>query len=199
MHRITRSLIACLVLAVGLVLGSPGIAHAEPAATASETENLADGQTVTVDYTGFPANATIAVVQCTAAPPEADTECDSERFELGTADEAGAGTVQFTVHTGTIGADGTVCDAAENNDCAIVVTDFPVTVSAVVPINFAPTDSPEEEEPTTTTPPDEEPDEETAAAEDDDDGSLAVVLIVLGVVVAAAVGAAVVVARRRRS
>jgi hypothetical protein len=195
----------------------------------SETTDLVDGQTVTVDYSGFPAGATIAVVQCTSAAP-ADTECDDKRISLGNADAQGAGTAEFTVHTGVVGADGSTCDGAENNDCIIVVTDFPVTTSTSVPITFAATEVAAET--TTTTAAEDAGDEaegegdgdvaeegeaeepgadgdagdEDAADEagaledvDDDDGSSAAVPIVIGLVVVAAIGGAVLFTRRRRS
>jgi len=201
-----RSIATSGVLVSGLVLASPGIAAAEPLATASATTGLSDGQTVSVDYSGFPAGATIAVVQCTSEAPASNTECDEERLALGSSDPNGAGTAEFTVHTGAIGTAGGTCDAGSS--CAIVVTDFPVTTSVAIPITFA---AEAAEETTTSTIDAGEPtstdvetgDDAAATAEsdepDDDDDSSPTVPIVLGGAAIAAVVAAVLFARRRRS
>jgi len=103
-----------------------------PNITATPSSALNDGDSVTVDGSGFPATDSLSVLECSGTGGASD--CDTANIVPATTDGGGAFSTTFTVHTGTIGS-GT-CDSTASN-CFLVASDG--TNTATAPITFAPT------------------------------------------------------------
>lgn len=124
-----------LALAGAAFVAFPATANAaSPTASVSPSTGLKNGSKVTITYSGFPANAAVSAVQCATPHPAAVTDCDITNIGTGTSDGSGAGTVAFTVHTGTIGA-GT-CDGTHNT-CIIAFGDNAKVAGKLISIRFA--------------------------------------------------------------
>jgi hypothetical protein len=88
-------------------------------ATVTPHSALTNGETVTVQWSGYEAGKTVNVLECAHAPTAAQNEaaCGFTNAVLLHADPAGAGSITLKIVTGKVG-DGT-CDAS--NECTIVV------------------------------------------------------------------------------
>lgn len=110
-----------VALAAALSVGAApavGAAPTDPeAVTVSPGSELVDGQSVTVSYTGFPAEATLSIRQC-LPNPLAGSACDFNTLVNTESDADGNGSFQYTVRT-LDGSQGVPCDAAR--PCAIAV------------------------------------------------------------------------------
>jgi len=105
-------------------------------ATVTPTQNLTDGQTVTVAWSGYAPNVSVNVLQCSASPPTEATQCDLHGADILQPDPTGSGQVTLHVTTGAVGS-GT-CDATHPG-CVIVVNEggsLAPAASAIVPISF---------------------------------------------------------------
>ncbi len=109
---------------------NPGQVRVEP------NRGLADGQTVDVSVTGFPAGSTAAAVLC--APPAAydARRCtDAGRGATFTVDAAGAGRTTLVVSAGRLGADDVVCGPRRCGVAVVVGPGF--VVAAPSPVGFS--------------------------------------------------------------
>ncbi len=87
--------VMCALLLVGAALvSSPAGAQVAPSVVVSPSTGLVDGQTVSVEATGFPPTTTLAVIECQPGATTA-TECDIAASELFTSDASGQLTVDY--------------------------------------------------------------------------------------------------------
>lgn len=128
------SAIAGGVIAASIAFAGPALAA--PTVTVSPSSGLANGASVNVTFSGFPANASLFILECnaTAATSPGATHCDLGTAKPVTANASGAGSGTFTVKTGTVG-DGT-CPPA-SGDCLVAVSDATGANAGGAPIKFA--------------------------------------------------------------
>ena len=87
----------------GVVTAGTAPAWAAGALSVSPSTGLRDGQQVTATFTGYPANTTVILAQC-SGPLDTDTTiCDTTNLVPTSSDASGNGSGTFTVHTGNIG------------------------------------------------------------------------------------------------
>jgi hypothetical protein len=110
---------------------------AEDAASVSPSSGLKDGQTVTVTGSGWPANDTINMVEC-SVPLTAVSSCDLGTLVRITSSATGTFSTPFRVHTGVVG-DGS-CDPGKS--CLIAIGNTDNSSAAQVSIAFAPAATP---------------------------------------------------------
>jgi hypothetical protein len=102
-------------------------------ATATPSSGLTNGQSITVSGGGFPASASLAVVECSAAAPDAaGSQCNIGGVTFATATASGSFSTAFTVKTGAIGT-GT---CAANSTCYVFAATVDKAHSAVATIQF---------------------------------------------------------------
>ena len=84
---------------------------------------LKNGQAVNITGGGFSPNGTVYISECTSADPsKATTSCDFNHIKTVPTDANGAfATTTFSVHTGTVGSDGSTCNAG--GSCIVAGTD----------------------------------------------------------------------------
>jgi hypothetical protein len=146
----SRWIIAIVIALVALLaLGRTAGAQDGPAITLSPESGLADGDTVTVTITGFPADATsFQSGQCVTPLEDFLSQCDLGNIVPVPLDGDGAATIEVVVHEGAIGS-GTCGEGADQ--CVIAVGSLTDAEAAAAPIFFgadgAATDEPAEEEP----------------------------------------------------
>ncbi len=134
------SVVAAMAMGMAMLGAAP--AHAAGAVTATPSTGLADGQTIQVSVTGFPANTDLFILQCTAAPtgaPGLTPKCNLDGAVLPKTNGAGAVTTPFKVKAGPIGTDGGVCPVANDGPCYIVASTSDPSTAVGIPIDFAPT------------------------------------------------------------
>jgi hypothetical protein len=85
--------------------------------------NLKNGENVTLVGGGFSPNGTVYVSECTSADPSKATQaCDFNHIKTVPTDANGAfAATTFAVHTGTVGSDGSTCNAG--GSCIVAGTD----------------------------------------------------------------------------
>jgi fermentation-respiration switch protein FrsA (DUF1100 family) len=106
-------------------------------ASATPSQGLTDGETVTVVWSGYDPKSSLNIIECSSSLPTSANDCDLTTAKLLLADPKGAGSIPFVVHTGPIGT-GT-CDAAHDT-CVIVVNQGGSTASSantLLHISFA--------------------------------------------------------------
>ncbi|MBS1848134.1 MAG: hypothetical protein JST73_07630, partial [Actinobacteria bacterium] len=108
-------------------------------ATAEPTDALANGQTITVTWSGYTAGKVVNILQCSGDDANLTNQsgCDFTNAKLLHADPTGTGSVQMQVVTGKVGTG--ACGAAHPG-CFIVVNDAssPDPADMVkIPITFA--------------------------------------------------------------
>jgi dienelactone hydrolase len=104
-------------------------------ATVSPTTNLTDGQSVTVDWSGFQPGKVVNIVECSSASA---TGCNISGGHILTPDPTGTGTVSLRIVAGRVGSG--LCDAAHPG-CEVLVNDAGLetpTATIRIPITFAP-------------------------------------------------------------
>lgn len=113
--------VAALTMLGLLLFAAP--AAAAPTVTVTPNSELVDGQTVTVNMSGYTQGRRIWVSQCTQNP-ESRNDCDEDSL-TGPIDipESGEAQVQFDVIAGEVGVNGGRCDA--NNPCTIWAQEIP--------------------------------------------------------------------------
>jgi dienelactone hydrolase len=116
----------------------PGTIARHRAATVEPVQHLVDGQILRVDWKGFAPGVSVNVLECSKSPPTAADDCDLQTAKLLQADPTGSGSLQFPIHTGTVGA-GTC--SASHPGCVVVVNEGgsqATSASVIVPVSFAP-------------------------------------------------------------
>ncbi len=109
-------------------------------ASVTPTANLADGQKVTVRWSGYTPGAVVNILECAPSVVQSNSSsgCDFSGAKILTPDPTGHGSVQLQMVTGAVGT-GT-CDAAHPG-CLIVVNNASSTAptaSVRIPISFGP-------------------------------------------------------------
>jgi hypothetical protein len=109
------------------------------AASVSPSTNLANGQTVTVRWSGYTAGKVVNVLECSHVNlASADSSgCDFSNGKILHIDPTGSGSLTMQVVAGAVGNG--VCDAA--HPCQLIVNDASSTdpsFSRELPIAFAP-------------------------------------------------------------
>lgn len=102
----------------------------------SATENLVDGQVVTVTWSGFLPGKVVNIMQCTGDVTGGAAACNISGGTLFYPNPTGMGSHQQVIRTGPIGNG--VCDAA--NPCTVIVNDAGLTEEAAIvriPITLA--------------------------------------------------------------
>ena len=128
----------CAVLGlVGLgVSGMGGVAAGATALTVTPSTNLVDGQLVSVSISGFPADTSIAVVECGPGAIDANG-CDLRTLQYLTTDANGQLVTPFIVAAVLSTFNGTVdCRTAA---CSVGAGTFDLSATAGAPIAFNPT------------------------------------------------------------
>ncbi|HEY9566291.1 MAG TPA: S-layer homology domain-containing protein [Nocardioides sp.] len=161
-HRARRAAAGATALLLGL--GAAGLALAAPAGaagtvTVTPSDNLADGDTATVDGAGLPAGQ-LVITQCgnaatdgtpIAGPEPAAADCNGAA-QLGTGGiklvTGPEFSTTYNVQADGIGASGATCISAAdaNFPCTIVIADLSGATQAAAPIYFG-EDAPVEEPP----------------------------------------------------
>lgn len=104
-------------------------------ATVSPTTNLTDGQSVTVDWSGFQPGKVVNIVECSSASA---IGCDISGGHILTPDPSGTGTVFLRIVEGHVGSG--ICNAAHPG-CQVLVNDAGLespNSTIRIPITFAP-------------------------------------------------------------
>jgi molybdopterin-binding protein len=98
------------------------------------SDNLTNGQTVTVHWSGYLPGKVVNVLQCSS---NSQTGCDIAAGRILTPDPTGQGSVTLKIMSGKVGSG--VCDAAHRG-CQVVINDAGLedpSASIRVPITFA--------------------------------------------------------------
>lgn len=93
-----------------------------PAITVTPHTRLTNGQAVTVNVTGFPANATVAAIQCSPAAQQAD--CNVGGVKLFPINGSGSGSTTLVVKTGQVGTDASSLCPNPSGDCVVEAADI---------------------------------------------------------------------------
>ena len=147
--RTTRIATLAVAAAVGIVpLATSTAANAAGAETVtpSANDNLTDGQHITVDGTGFAANASIALIECSTATPNPDPSLVGQDCDLGTYVPTTAGAdgsfsdVPFTLSAGAVGTGGRFCPSkVAGGKCYLIAANTDDQTDAqVAELTFAP-------------------------------------------------------------
>jgi Neocarzinostatin family len=123
-RNLAVAVLAGCVIAAGSA-GAAGAATATAAIKATPHANLRDGQAVTVDGTGYPANVTTDLVQC-----EQGVGCDFSSLQLQGTDADGNYTTTIAVRRILTLGEVTV-DCATKQDCVLVSLDISDTTSGI--------------------------------------------------------------------
>jgi LPXTG-motif cell wall-anchored protein len=94
-----------------LLLAGPAMASSSPSISVSPSSGLTSGKSVTVNLSGFTANASIAVIQCSPlVATQGQAACNTAGVKLLSAGSTGAATTTLSVVTGQVGtASGSTC------------------------------------------------------------------------------------------
>ncbi len=131
----SRATFALLVMAATLLFAAGPAAAQDPAITLDPYEDLADGDTVTVTATGFPASGDSFVSgQCVTPIEDPLAQCDVGNIVPVPLDANGEATFDIVVRTGVVGS-GT-CGSG-GDDCVILVGSLTEPENAAAPIEFA--------------------------------------------------------------
>ena len=95
-------LLAVAPMAAFALVALPTVAFAAPSITISPSSGVTDGQELTITGTGFPANTSLVVVEC--SKPADQSACDTANIGSATSDASGAVTATFKAKSGTIGS-----------------------------------------------------------------------------------------------
>jgi len=134
MRRIKMTVVAAI--AATLVLAAAAPASAAPAVTVTPDTNLVDAQPVSVSASGFAANASIAVIECTTGATTQDN-CDLSTLLITNADLSGNVLTDYNVFRVIQPASAaTAVDCAPSN-CVLAVADISdQTQAAATPLSF---------------------------------------------------------------
>jgi hypothetical protein len=127
-------LVLASVFAITLVWAAP--ASAASALVVTPHTNLVDFQTVTVAGSGFPANTTLGLAQCTNGATDPTTDCDLSFLQFVTTDNNGNYSTPFTVER-LINTSAGQIDCAPSN-CAMFSSDLNLGSLTTTPLEFDP-------------------------------------------------------------
>jgi Neocarzinostatin family/Carboxypeptidase regulatory-like domain len=97
--RAVLAVLTVAALAIPILLASPSQAQAfEPSVTPVPHEDLADGQQITVNGSGFEPDQPVSVSQCADVPHDGNPPCDMGDAVEVLADSTGNFSISFTVH-----------------------------------------------------------------------------------------------------
>lgn len=133
--RFTAGLVAAVV--APLIVWAAPPASAASALVVTPASGLADGSTVSVTGTGFPASTSIAVVQCKSGAVS-ELDCDLTHLTFAGSDSHGAMSTPFVVKSSLTTAHGPVVCTASPGACSISAaspSDIAGT-AASVPLSF---------------------------------------------------------------
>ncbi len=134
MNRSRWIIIIGIAFAALLAFGGTADAQDGPTVTLDPATGLADGDTVTVTVSGFPAEATsFQSGQCVTPLADFLAQCDLGNIVAVPLDSSGAAVIEVVVHEGTIGS-GTCGEGADQ--CVIAVGSLTDTTAAAAPIFF---------------------------------------------------------------
>jgi hypothetical protein len=125
-----------LLVVTGLgVAGMGGSASATTSMTVTPSTNLGDGQLVHVSVSGFPANTSIAMVECGPGSTDANG-CDLQTLQYVTTDENGHVAARFVVAAELSTFNGAV--DCRTGGCTLGAGTFDASTTAGAPIAFNP-------------------------------------------------------------
>jgi len=132
----SRRTIVAAAIAAALVVIAAAPASAAPAVTVTPNTDLVDAQPVSVSASGFSANASIAVIECTTGATTQDN-CDLSTLLFTSADGAGDVSTNYNVFRVIQPASApTALDCAPSN-CVLAVADISdQTQAASTPLSF---------------------------------------------------------------
>lgn len=141
-RRLGAVALAAATLAVPIAAATPAGA-ATPAVTASVSDNLLNGQQITVNGTGFAANAMIGVIECSAPVPDSanpGADCAVAHAALVPAGADGSFSTPLTLAAGAIGSNGNFCPSKiAGGACYLIAANVADTTNAAeIPLTFAP-------------------------------------------------------------
>lgn len=119
------------------VIPTTTVAGIDRQATADPATDLANGDRVTVTWSGFTPDGTVNVVQCSGGGTGGSGLCSLTTGQILLPNPTGSGSVEIEIVTGAVG-EGT-CDV-DSDDCVIVVNDSGLTgdeASIELPLEFA--------------------------------------------------------------
>ena len=129
-----RAGVVCALLVIAALVSSPAAAQVAPSVVVSPSTDLVDGQIVSVEASGFPANTTLAVVECQAGATTR-SDCDAGTVALLSSDASGQVATDYAtsrvIFTGSLGRLDCATDA-----CVLVVATLNEAVVAAAPISF---------------------------------------------------------------
>jgi hypothetical protein len=130
-----RSGVVCaLLVVIAALISPPAAAQVAPSVVVSPSTDLVDGQTVSVEASGFPANTTLAVVECQAGGTTV-SDCGVGTASVLSSDANGQLTTDYAtsrvIFTRSVGRLDCATDA-----CVLVVGTLSATVVATEPISF---------------------------------------------------------------
>jgi hypothetical protein len=130
---LTAMPVAALIVGLGSTptLASTPATTPAPAVTVTPNTGLADGDSVTVNGTNFPATTSIYVLECSG--PNDPGDCDLAHLANPTTAADGSFSISFTVHTGAIGAGS--C-ATTSTNCFIGASTSDGTSTAQATLSF---------------------------------------------------------------
>ena len=118
-RKLAVALLTPVALVGAMLVVTPAAdAALAPVLTISPTTDVANGDTIAVEGTGFKPASTVYVVQCAS---HSQDSCDVTNLKAVTPDADGAFSTELTVHTGELGFAGAKCDAGD--ECLIAAGD----------------------------------------------------------------------------
>jgi neocarzinostatin family protein len=122
-----------------------------PVTTVSPNTGLRNGQSVTVSVSGFPKKDLLVVLECAPAGQAiVQADCNIPGVKFLTTNNSGAGSIPFTVITGTVGSNGNQC-ATVSDSCQIIASEESGAHSATADLSFGTTTTTTTATTTTTT------------------------------------------------
>jgi Neocarzinostatin family len=133
-HIVRRSAVVWALLVSAALVSSPAAAQVAPSVVVSPSTDLVDGQVVSVEASVFPANTTLAVIECLAGGTTI-SDCGIGTAELLSSDASGQLSTDYAtsrvIFTNSVGR----VDCA-TDECVLVVGTTGAEVVASSPISF---------------------------------------------------------------
>jgi hypothetical protein len=142
--RVASVALAAAAIAVPMVAATSASAANLPAITPSATDNLTNGQVITVSGAAFAAGASIGIIECSTATPDVTNptaDCNTSGATLATAGADGSFSgASVTLAAGAVGTSGGYCPSkAAAGKCYLIAADVAnPTDAAEATLTFAP-------------------------------------------------------------